>query len=270
MSDAVSEPERLQNEKFLELIFRRVDRRQRGSVRTTDIATALVVICSEDPMLKLHCLFRIFDADDDGCLTHDQIFDMYLSIKQNDITKSRQALVADIVFDDELSLQESKRLYELTVEHLGGITAHDFVIFEEFARVFGGRAFLLQDLLPGAFSLEWMLQDYHVPSFRGAFAGDIKRDFVNALRHGEEHLNLTRELGRGTRIMQSCQNLSSHKPPPNAGQAERERRQWEGAGGTASTPRNARPSLAKLKRAKSKPVGRAAATPRSAPASGAA
>merc|ERR1719506_512040 len=100
------------DELFLERLFRCVDRRKKGSVRTTDIATALVLICNADPiprqkdgLSKLKTLFRIFDADDDSCLTHDEIFDMYLSIKANDITKTRQALIADITFDDELDCQ---------------------------------------------------------------------------------------------------------------------------------------------------------------------
>ena len=60
-------------------------------------------------------LFRVFDADDDSCLTPDEIFDMYYSIRKNDTSKAGSELMADLVFDDELSLQAARRLYEQTV-----------------------------------------------------------------------------------------------------------------------------------------------------------
>lgn len=207
-----------EDEQFLERLFHCVDRRRKGSVRTTDIATALVLICNADPipkgpdgLSKLKTLFRIFDADDDSCLTHDEIFDMYLSIKVNDITKTRQALVADIAFDDELSLQEAKRLYELTIELLNAVS--DFVIFEEFKKVFDERPHLINDLLPGAFTLEWILTDYKPPVLESnTFGSDVRRGLIDAMRRGEEHLDLSKKRGRGMRIMQNCLNLVSHKP----------------------------------------------------------
>lgn len=228
MGEIGTEEERQKFEFISKCIFDRVDRHGRGAVRTTDVATALVVICGEPPLTKLDTMFRIFDADDDSCLTHDQIFDMYLSIKVNDITKMRQALVADITFDEELSLQEAKRLYERTIKHLYEqlrlrdqhlSDVSDFVIFEEFSSVFRGRD-LLKDLLPGAFSLDWILQEYQCPNFeQSLFSRDILREpppaqsarrrLVDALRHGEEHLELGRGRGRGTRVKDNCRNVSS-------------------------------------------------------------
>mmetsp|Transcript_41918 Transcript_41918/g.96173 ORF Transcript_41918/g.96173 Transcript_41918/m.96173 type:complete len:599 (+) Transcript_41918:96-1892(+) len=193
-------------EPFLDIIFDSVDRRKRGAVQTTDIATAFVLICSEGRIPKLKTLFRIFDADDDSCLTHDEIFDMYVSIKVNDITRNRQALAADVTFDEELSLQEAKRLYELTVEHMSSVS--DFVIFEEFSRVFDSRPHLIENLLPGTFSLDWILRTYAAPSIEGdAFGLDVRKGLVAALRRGEEHLNLSKKRGRGRRIMHHCLNL---------------------------------------------------------------
>lgn len=205
------------DEHFLERLFACVDRRKKGTVRTTDIATALVLICNADPipkekdgLSKLKTLFRIFDADDDSCLTHDEIFDMYLSIKVNDVTKTRQALVADITFDDELSLHEAKRLYELTIELLNVVS--DFVIFEEFKRVFDERPTLISDLLPGAFTLDWILSEYKPPIVENnSFGSDVRRGLIDAMRRGEEHLDLSKRRGRGMRIMQNCLNLVSHK-----------------------------------------------------------
>jgi hypothetical protein len=205
------------DECFLIKLFRCVDRRKKGSVRTTDIATALVLICNEGPipkqkdgLSKLKTLFRIFDADDDSCLTHDEIFDMYLSIKVNDVTKTRQALITDIVFDDELSLQEAKRLYELTIELLNVVS--DFVIFEEFKKVFDERPSLITDLLPGSFTLEWILSDYRAPGIEtNSFGADVRDGLKYAMRRGEEHLLLSNKRGRGMRIMQNCLNLASHR-----------------------------------------------------------
>lgn len=205
------------DEQFLERLFRCVDRRRKGSVRTTDIATALVLICNADPvprqrdgLSKLKTLFRIFDADDDSCLTHDEIFDMYLSIKVNDVTKTRQALIADVTFDDELSLHEAKRLWESTIQLLNVVS--DFVIFEEFKKVFDERPSLISDLLPGAFTLEWILSEYTPPGIENnSFGADVRRGLIDAMRRGEEHLDLSKKRGRGMRIMQSCLNLASHK-----------------------------------------------------------
>merc|ERR1719352_1361125 len=207
----------MDDEHFLERLFRCVDRRKKGTVRTTDIATALVLICNADPiprqkdgLSKLKTLFRIFDADDDSCLTHDEIFDMYLSIKVNDVTKTRQALVADITFDDELSLQEAKRLYELTIELLNAVS--DFVIFEEFKKVFDERPSLISDLLPGAFTLDWILSDYKPPGIEiNSFGSDVRRGLIDAMRRGEEHLDLSKKRGRGMRIMQNCLNLGTSR-----------------------------------------------------------
>jgi len=204
------------DEQFLALLFNCVDKRSKGAVRSTDIATALVLISEEDPIPKLKTLFRIFDADDDNCLTHDEIFDMYLSIKVNDITKDRQAMVADITFDEELSLHEAKRLYEITVGMLNAVS--DFVIFEEFRRVFDERPYLIHKLLPGAFSLEWILAGYKPSSLESgggpsAFADVARKGLVGALRHGEEHLDLAKKRGRGMRIMHNCLNHQPHQAP---------------------------------------------------------
>lgn len=194
-----------EDDHYLEQLFDRVDRQQCGDVKTTDIATAMILICKEDPITKLRLLFRVFDADDDSCLTPDEIFDMYFSIKCNDICKDRASIQADITFDDELSLHEAKRLYERTVENMG--TVSDFIIFEEFSRVFTKLPLLLKSLLPGAFSLEWILTDYRTKQTENGLVSEIKDSFVKALRRTDESLNLSMKRGRGLRIMQNCLDL---------------------------------------------------------------
>lgn len=203
------------DENFLEQLFSRVDSRKRGAIRTTDIATALVLIANEDPIPKLRTLFRVFDADDDSCLTHDEIFEMYFSIKVNNITRTREELLADNLFEDELSLQEAKRLYELTVEHLKSVS--DFVIFDEFEKAIVEPSvghFLQETLLPGTFSLKWILAPcLESKSLEHEFGVKVKVGVRDALRRGEEHLHLSKSRGRGTRIMQNCLNMTSHRPP---------------------------------------------------------
>lgn len=246
------------DEQILIRLFDCVDRRKKGSVRTTDIATALVLICNADPiprqrdgLSKLKTMFRIFDADDDSCLTPDEIFDMYVSIKANDVTKTRQAVVADITFDDELSVHEAKRLYEQTIELLN--VSSDFIIFEEFKKVFDERPDLINQLLPGAFTLEWILSEYKLPSqdrLSSAvreFGSDVKRGLLDAMRRGEEHLDLSKKRGRGMRIMENCLNIASHRPV-----SEEERSpliddnlDGDGAGGASGSDATACPNSAR-------------------------
>ena len=60
---------------------------------------------------QLRHLFRVFDADDDSCITPDEIFDMYIAIRKHDVSKSATEVCTDSIFEDELSLQEARRLY---------------------------------------------------------------------------------------------------------------------------------------------------------------
>lgn len=221
-----------EDDHFLEQLFARVDRRKRGVVKITDITTALILICREDPRQKMKLLFKVFDADDDGCVTPDEIFEMYFSIKCNDICKDRDAIQADIVFEDELSLQEAKRLYERTIKTLG--TASDFITLGEFCVVFDEVPFVLKQLLPGAFTLSWILREYRMEDagartqrhqkgrrapvdqkeYRmeesaSSFVGEIKDSFVKALRRTDPALNLSIKRGRGLRIMQNCLDQSA-------------------------------------------------------------
>merc|ERR1712151_192959 len=46
------------------------------------------------------------------------------------------------------------------------------------------------------------------------FGSEVRKGLVAALRRGEEHLDLSRRRGRGTRIKQSCLSAAPHRPPP--------------------------------------------------------
>merc|ERR1719331_917458 len=199
----------------LELLFDRVDRKKSNSLKTTDIATALVLLCKTPPLEKLRLLFRIFDADDDSCLTPDEIFDMYYSIRKNDTLRAVSDLLADLVFDDELSLQAARRLYERTVACIRNIS--DFVIFEEFAQVFQKSPEILEQLVPGTFSMEWNMTEYRpakVNPCSPALVKEIRDSYKRTLRRGCEGLKLDRVSGRGTRILQTIREMPIHWARP--------------------------------------------------------
>jgi Ca2+-binding EF-hand superfamily protein len=201
--------------RYLELLFDRVDRKKSNSLKTTDIATALVLLCKTPPLEKLRLLFRVFDADDDSCLTPDEIFDMYYSIRKNDTSRAVSDLLADLVFDDELSLQAARRLYERTVANLRNIT--DFIIFEEFAQVFAKSPEILEQLVPGTFSMEWNMTEYRpskVNPCSPALVKEIRDSYKRTLRRGCEGLKLDKVGGRGTRILQTIREMPIHWARP--------------------------------------------------------
>ncbi|CEL92533.1 unnamed protein product [Vitrella brassicaformis CCMP3155] len=217
--DSMSGPAVTQEEMLLELLFDRVDRRKQGFLKAIDLVTALILISKADQLTRLRSLFRVFDADDDACLSPDEIFELYFATQRNDLTKDRTALLADILFADELSLQQARRLFEVTMESLtqaaGSIT--EFVIFDEFAKVFERLPYLIHRLLPGRCSLQWVLNEYRptgeeVAPVGRALRDDTRHRFKTALRRGNEPLQLDDEQGRGTRIMAA--HLQPTQPSP--------------------------------------------------------
>eukprot|EP00812_Abedinium_dasypus_P001242 NODE_114_length_2072_cov_230.894398.p1 GENE.NODE_114_length_2072_cov_230.894398~~NODE_114_length_2072_cov_230.894398.p1 ORF type:complete len:624 (-),score=174.81 NODE_114_length_2072_cov_230.894398:185-1948(-) len=189
--------------RFLRRLFCAIDRRKRGVVTTVEIATGLVLICNEDKLSKMRCLFQIFNNIDSHCLMYDEIFEMFRCVKAIDITKSRQQLVTDLTFNDELSLQEAKRLYEVVISYLR--SDYDLIVYEEFMDVFHQRPYLLDSVLPGIFSLDWMFAEYSPPVLeQNAYTDDAIVGFTQALRHNEERLELSEPRGRGHRVMSNC------------------------------------------------------------------
>lgn len=200
-------------------LYKRVDRKNKGKVKTLDIATAMVLICTKASRQdKLQLLFRAFGQDDDSCLTPDEIFDLYFTIKVNDLTKDPCKARADLIFNDELSLQDAKRFYELTITPMlntneprdkDGDGTTDFVILEEFLKVFEARPHLLESLLPGSFSFRWVLHNKPDENIKGAvgdFQNEVVSNFVKVLRKGDEHLDLSKRRGRGRRIVHGAEN----------------------------------------------------------------
>eukprot|EP00811_Abedinium_folium_P027591 NODE_4200_length_1923_cov_4.942094.p1 GENE.NODE_4200_length_1923_cov_4.942094~~NODE_4200_length_1923_cov_4.942094.p1 ORF type:complete len:379 (+),score=131.93 NODE_4200_length_1923_cov_4.942094:358-1494(+) len=148
--------------RLLERLFCTVDRRGKGVNRAFDVATTMVLVCNASDASKLRLLFAVFDLDDSGCLTNDEMFGMYRSIKVNDITRCRETIVADMSSGEAFSRREAERLFLLTLENLEG--DGDCVSLDEFITAVTSRRYLVDGLLPAAFSLEWILEDYPRPA----------------------------------------------------------------------------------------------------------
>jgi len=80
----------------------------------------LVFISPEsDKQLRFECVFRIFDTDDDGCLTQDQILKLYTTIRLIIPILSEDhshASDANLFFNDEIALQEGARAFQFTMD----------------------------------------------------------------------------------------------------------------------------------------------------------
>jgi len=221
------------DEELLSLLYKLVDRKSTKRIKSVDITTAMVLICTKASQLdKLRFLFRIFGTNDDSSVTPDEIFDLYFTIKLNDLTKDPCRARADLMFNDELSLQDAKRIYELTVPLMMSVgdagpesgvdDPSDFIFLEEFLKVFEDRPYLLEILFPGSFSFHWVLHnlaDANVAGQGGGFHEEVVSHFVKILRKGDEHLNLSVRRGRGRRIVHSAETnqvkdvLEDSKPP---------------------------------------------------------
>lgn len=229
--------------RLLQAIFHSIARREGSSVvRTHAITTALVLICRCEPARKLRLLFSIFDADDDECVSLDEIFDLFVSVRANDLSRQGHESKADVTFGGELSLQEAKRLFELTVPHLSVDT--DVVSFDDFYKALETCPVVLPNLLPGLFSLQRFYKEegndtcnnlgiIQPTSSVARFSAntekliaqddttrEVRKDFIAVIRRGQEHLELSTRLGRAARIMHHQLNLD--RPPSAPDPAKRE------------------------------------------------
>merc|ERR550514_338163 len=106
---------------FMERLFERVDRNGDDAVDTFDLSVALQFISDQsDKRLKLRACFRMFDLDDDGCLTHDQILKMYCTCRVQACVAigDSKAYETDLAFNYELSLQEARRIFAVSMDRL--------------------------------------------------------------------------------------------------------------------------------------------------------
>lgn len=146
-----------EEEELATILFERIDRRKEGFVRAPDLLTALTLLStSTEPIRKFLLLFQIFDADDDSCLSPDEIFNLILSTQLNDLSVPPDPQVAFALFSDELCLQSSRRLFETLVIALE-FKVGDFVTSSECLTAFKMSPWILRQMIPEEFSMRWIL-----------------------------------------------------------------------------------------------------------------
>lgn len=172
-------------------LFASVDRRRRGKADVLDLCTCLSLLGAEMHQVeKFSFLFKVFDTDDDGCLTHEQILKMYCcAVIHSAIARDdRVTFEADVAFGDELSLQEARRLFEMTLRLLAARGKLDsdahLQSFDELWTVLRQfSAVLLDRLVPGTHKAAWLLKPGGIPritlsrwdSHRGALSYDAEK-----------------------------------------------------------------------------------------------
>lgn len=149
-------------------IFDRIDRTRCSSVNMSDIVVALTLLASECQeqenlrMEKLKFLFCVFDADNDGCLTCEEILRMFCSIAifSTIARGDHPAYDADITLDDELSLAKARRLYDFCAIYLDQNGVQDLCTFDELWSVFLAFPKVMEELIPGTYSnsIMWVLR----------------------------------------------------------------------------------------------------------------
>lgn len=149
-------------------IFDRIDRNRCSSVNMSDLVVALTLLASECTeqehlrMEKLRFIFRVFDADNDGCLTYEEILRMFCSIAifSTIARGDHPAYDADITLDDELSLAKARRLYDFCATYLDQNGVQDLCTFEELWSVFLAYPRVMDELIPGTYSnsIMWVLR----------------------------------------------------------------------------------------------------------------
>lgn len=150
---------------FLLRIFKRVDRRRVHRVSIFDIATALVLLSGDaDRQSKLLFLFDVYDADDDGCLLHDQILTMLccICVHRPIVENDDMTYEANLAFHDEQPLQEGKRIFEEVINNLArhGELDGDILSWSEFWGTFERMPEVLNALIPGTFYIRWTLPEF--------------------------------------------------------------------------------------------------------------
>jgi Ca2+-binding EF-hand superfamily protein len=149
-------------------IYDRIDRSRCGSVNMSDLIVALTLLASEGTDTetmrkeKLQFLFTVFDADDDGCVTFEEILRLYCSIAIfSTIARGDQpSYDADVALGDELSLSKARRMYDFTLVYLRQNGVEDLCTFEELWSVFDAFPSVMAELIPGTFSnsIMWVLR----------------------------------------------------------------------------------------------------------------
>eukprot|EP00397_Hematodinium_sp_SG-2012_P018547 GEMP01019005.1.p1 GENE.GEMP01019005.1~~GEMP01019005.1.p1 ORF type:complete len:584 (+),score=114.12 GEMP01019005.1:298-2049(+) len=182
-------------EQFMAVIHSAVDRNKSGTANIMDMVTTLVLMTDWEKRSKLSFLFKMVDFDSDDCLTSDQILVLFVSILIHSpiVLRNKTMYEANIMFNDELALQEARRLFHVTMDSLDlADGARSLLNFEELFGVFQRFPFMLESLIPGVNSCRWVLHDRPeksdaVPPLNGtgdasSFRRDVSMQFLTAMR----------------------------------------------------------------------------------------
>eukprot|EP00929_Paragymnodinium_shiwhaense_P036944 TRINITY_DN19754_c0_g1_i1.p1 TRINITY_DN19754_c0_g1~~TRINITY_DN19754_c0_g1_i1.p1 ORF type:complete len:792 (+),score=179.63 TRINITY_DN19754_c0_g1_i1:131-2506(+) len=149
---------------FLKNIYHRVDRERVNNVDIKDLAVAMALLDAESSRFeKAKFIFHVFDDDEDGCLTKEQILRMYCcaAIHAAIARRDHEAYDADILFKDELSLSKARRLFEYTTSRLDAVTNYRneemFYTFPELWNIIETSPHLQEELIPACNSVAWVL-----------------------------------------------------------------------------------------------------------------
>ncbi|CAD7940557.1 unnamed protein product [Amoebophrya sp. A120] len=146
---------------FFGEIFKRLDRQQSNSVDVFHMMLALVFLSPEtNKKVRFETVFRVFDTDDDGCLTTDQILKLYQTIRTliPVLANDEVTAAANTFFNDELGTQEGRRLFDFTMD-LYKSTSSNLLTWDELWSLFDYSTYLKDNLIPGLHQLNWVLSE---------------------------------------------------------------------------------------------------------------
>lgn len=160
-------------------VFDRVDRRNRGCVGMNELISTLAMLSTErDKILKAAFIFDLFDSDYDGCLLYEQIMPMFLCIcSMRPVVDVSLRAANDLDFQEELSVQEGQRAYELALWHFQrtGRVEGGIVTRQELVHALERLPYLLDCLMPGAVQMRWAVVDLEKEFSQQALAEERER-----------------------------------------------------------------------------------------------
>jgi len=150
-------------DEFFTIIFDKIDQQKIGKVSITDYFTAITLFGFITKMDMLRFIFSINDVDNDDSLTFPQLLHMFCSIRiQVPIaTQDEEVYQANSLFNNELALQEGRRIFEVVIDNLDMARSTELprtlVTYSELEVILLKFPFLLDSLFPGTYSLRWIL-----------------------------------------------------------------------------------------------------------------
>jgi hypothetical protein len=145
----------------------------RGMVSMPSVLVALSLVAYESTTeQKLRVMFRMFDTDNDDCLNHEQVLELFAAISEQLplVEQNYSELALDQIFLGEMSMQRARRVYETLLSKLTRkkgkkgtrIEVEPILEFSEFYNIMEP---LLNQWMPVCPTVQWV-----VPPMRGAAA----------------------------------------------------------------------------------------------------